>query len=183
MGPLPKTQAHKYILLIGDQLSKNYEAVALPIQEANTVERAFVEQCTVRFSCSVNLQSNQVSNSKDINNILLQENAMNKRTTRTEELLSKYIGQNHHEWTKSLPLAMMAYQSSIHSVTEQSTAYVVLGFLLSLPIDYIYSAPQNAINATPSNYVFTMKWKLQETHQLTRDFTDVEQERQNTYYD
>ena len=34
MGPLPESQGDKYILLIGDQFSKWYEAVALPNQEA-----------------------------------------------------------------------------------------------------------------------------------------------------
>ena len=30
MGPLPESQGNKYILLIGDQFSKLYEALALP---------------------------------------------------------------------------------------------------------------------------------------------------------
>ena len=59
---------------------------------------------------------------------------------------------------------------------------MLLGFLLSLPIDCIYSTPQTAIYATTSDYVFTMKQKLQETHQLMREYVDVEQERQKTYY-
>ena len=33
------------------------------------------------------------------------------------------------------------------------------------------------------DYVFTMKQKLQETHQLIREYMDVEQERQKLYYD
>ena len=37
--------------------------------------------------------------------------------------------------------------------------------------------------ATPSAYVFTMKQKLQEKHQLMRQYVDVKQERQKTYYD
>ena len=77
----------------------------------------------------------------------------------------------------------MACRSSIHSVTRYSPAFVVLGFPLSLPIDCIYSTPQTTIYATPSDYVFTMKQKLQETHQLMREYMDVEQERQKSYYD
>ena len=77
----------------------------------------------------------------------------------------------------------MAYRSSIHSVTRYSPAFVVLGFPLSLPIDCNYSTPQTTIYATPSDYVFTMKQKLQETHQLMREYMDVEQERQKSYYD
>ena len=37
MGSLPECQGNKYILLIGGQFSKWYEAVALPNQEAKTV--------------------------------------------------------------------------------------------------------------------------------------------------
>ena len=62
-------------------------------------------------------------------------------------------------------------------------AFVVLGFRLSLPIDCIYSTPQTTIYATPSDCVFTMKQKLQETHQLMREYMDVEQECQKSYYD
>ena len=61
MGPLPESQGKKYILLIGDQFSKWYEAVALPNQEANTVAKAFVEHWIVRFDCPVNLHSDQGS--------------------------------------------------------------------------------------------------------------------------
>ena len=58
-----------------------------------------------------------------------------------------------------------------------------MGFPLSLPIDCIYSTPQTTIYATPSDYVFPMKQKLQETHQLMREYMDVKQERQKSYYD
>ena len=82
-----------------------------------------------------------------------------------------------------LPLAMMAYRSSIHSVTRYSPEFVVLGFPLSLPIDCIYSTSQTTIYETPSDYVFTMEQKPQETHQLMREYMDVKQERQKSYYD
>ena len=199
MGPFPESQGNKYILLIGDQFSKWYEAVALTNQEAKTVAKAFVEHWIVRFGCPVNLHSDQGSNfmSKLFGSIGSelgiqrtsttsyhpQGNAI-ERTNRTiEECFSKYIGQYQHDWTNFLPLAMMAHRSSIHSVTRYSRAFVVLGFPLSLPIDCIYSTPQTTIYATPSDYVSTMKQRLQETHQLMREYMDVEQERQKSYYD
>ena len=52
-----------------------------------------------------------------------------------------------------------------------------------LPIDCIYSTPQTAINLTPSDYVYSTKQKLHETHQLMPENMDVEQERQNIFYD
>ena len=125
MGPLPESPGNKYILLIGDQFSKWYEAVALPNQEAKTVAKAFVEHWIVRFGCPVSLHSDQGSNfmSKLFCSLCRelgiqwtsttsyhpQGNAMIERTNRTiEECLSKYIGQYQHEWTNFLPLAIMA---------------------------------------------------------------------------
>ena len=95
----------------------------------------------------------------------------------------KYIGQYQHEWTKFLPLPIMAYRSSNHCVTKYSPAYMVLGFSLSLPIDNIHNTRQTAIFATPSDYVFKMKQELQETHQLMGEDIDVKQKRQKNYYD
>ena len=46
----------------------------------------------------------------------------------------------------------------------------------------INSTPENAMYATPIDYVFTMKPKLQETNQLMREIMDVQQESQKTYY-
>ena len=109
MGPLPESQGNKYILLIGDQFSKWYEAVAMPNQKAKTVAKAFVEHWIVGFGCPVNLNSDQGSNfmsklfrslcselgiqRKSTTSYHPQGNAMIERTNRTiEECLSKYIG-------------------------------------------------------------------------------------------
>ena len=91
-----------------------------------------------------------------------------------EESLSKYVGKYSNDWTKFLPLVMMAGRSSINSVTKYSPAYVVLGLPLWLRIDCIYSTPQTAIYATPNSYVFTMTQKLQETRHLMQELMDVE---------
>ena len=49
MGPPPGSQGNKYILLIGDQFSKWYEAIALTNQEAKTLSRALVEHWIVNL--------------------------------------------------------------------------------------------------------------------------------------
>ena len=51
MGPLPESSGNKYILLIGDQFSKLYEAIPMSNQEASTVARAFVNVWVSRFVC------------------------------------------------------------------------------------------------------------------------------------
>ena len=52
-----------------------------------------------------------------------------------------------------------------------------MGFPVSPAIDSIYTIPQIAIYATPSDKVFTLKHKLQETHLLIQEYMDVEKER------
>ena len=42
-GPLPESDGFKYILLIGDQFSKWYEAILMQNQEAKTVAKSFVD--------------------------------------------------------------------------------------------------------------------------------------------
>ena len=92
---------------------------------------------------------------------------MIERTNQTkEDRPSKYIDQHQHGWTKFVPLAVMAYRSSIRSLTKYSPAIVVLGYPLSLPIDSINRALQTAIHVTTRDYVFTIIQKLQATHQL-----------------
>ena len=106
MGPFPESHGNKYILLIGDQFSKWYEAINLPNLEAKTVSGTFVEHWIVKFGCPVNLHSDQGSNfmSKIVRSLCSelriqrssttsnhpQGNAMIERTNRTiEECLSK----------------------------------------------------------------------------------------------
>ena len=78
----------------------------------------------------------------------------------------------------------MVYRSSIKSVTKNSSpAFVVRGFPLLLPLDFIYSTPQIAVYSTQSDYVSTRKQNVQGTHQLMQEFMNVEQKSQKTYYD
>ena len=126
MGPLPESSGNKYILLIGDQFTKWYEAIPISNQEASTVAKAFVNIWVSRFGCPANLQNDKGSNfistlfknmckELGINRTSLtayhpQENAMIERINRTiEESLAKYVGEHHNTWSDYLPLVMMAY--------------------------------------------------------------------------
>ena len=62
MGPLPESSGNKYILLIGDQFTKWYEAIPMSNQEASMVARACVDVRNSRFGCLANLHSDKGSN-------------------------------------------------------------------------------------------------------------------------
>ena len=62
MGPLPESQGFRYILLIGDNVSKWYEAIPHQNQEATTVAKALINNWISRFGCPANLHSGKGSN-------------------------------------------------------------------------------------------------------------------------
>ena len=109
---------------------------------------------------------------------------MIERTNRTtEENLAKHVGEHHHTWSDYFPLVMMAYRSSIHSVTKYSPFYLLFGRSCALSIDCMYQPIQTKVYPTLSDYVGCLKNELQTCHELVRESMDVEQERQKTYYD
>ena len=109
---------------------------------------------------------------------------MIERTNRTiEEILAKYVGEHHNTWSDYLPLVIMAYRSSFHSVTNYSPFYLLFGRSCALPTDCMYQTIQTKIYPTLSDYVGYLKDELQTCHELVRESMDVEQERQKTYYD
>ena len=200
MGPLPASSGNKYNLLIGDQFTKWCEAIPMSNQEASTVAKAFVNVWVSRFGCPATLHSKKGSNF--ISNLFKsmckelginrtsttayhpQGNAMIESTNRTiKESFAKYVGEHHKTWSDYLPLVMMAYRSSIHSVTKYSPFYLLFGRSCALPIDCIYQTIQTKIYQTLSDYVGCLKEDLQMCHELVRESMDVEQERQKTYYD
>ena len=199
-GTLSESSGNKYILLIGDQFTKWYEAIPMSNQEASTVAKAFVNVWVSTFGCPANLHSDKGSNfmSNLFKNMCKElginrtsttsyhphGNAMIERTNRTnEESLAKFVGEHHITWRDYLPLLMVAYRSSIHSLTKYSPFYLLFGQSCELPIDCMYQTIQTKIYPTLSDYFGCLQDELQTCHELVRESMDVEQERQKTYYD
>ena len=200
MGPLSESNGQKYILLIGYQFSKRYEAVAMANEEAKTVAQALVDNWITQFGCPVNLHSDKGTNfmselfTKLFRVLGIERtsttpfhpegNAMIERTNRTiEESLLKDIDDHQSDWTYYLQLVMLAYCSSIHAVTKHSPNYLVMGTTLRLPIDCMYETRHTELFPTPSDFIYNTKRELQKAHHLVRSHMELEQTRQKTYYD
>ena len=63
---------------------------------------------------------------------------MNRTLT---DILSKYVGQNQRSWDDHIPLALLAYRSSVHDSTRLSPAMMTYGRELDLPADLMYGRP------------------------------------------
>ena len=138
-------------------------------RDASTVAKAFVIVWVSRFGCPANLHRDKGSNFtsnlfKSMCKELVtkrtsttayhpQENAMIERTNCTiEESLAKYFVGHYNTWNNYLPLVMMAYRSSIRSVTNYGPFYLVFGISCALPIDCMYQTIQFKIYPTLSDY-------------------------------
>ena len=200
MGPLPDSQGWRYILLFVDQISKWYEAVGLPNQEAKTVAEALVEKWITRFGCPVNLLSDKGTNFMselfwELYRILSIQRtskksfhpkgkAMVERTNRTlEKNISKHVSEHQHDWKNYLQLVMMAYRFWVHAVRKYSPAYVIFGTPLKLPVDCIYGTRHTESYQTPSDLTFNTRRELQKAHHWIRIQMEVEQTRLKTYCD
>ena len=110
-----------------------------------------------------------------------QGNAMIERTNlKIKESLARNVSENHNTWSDYLPLVMMAYRSSLHSVTNYSPFFLLFGRSCALPIDCMYQTKQTKIYPTMSDYVGCLKNELQTCHELVRESMDAEQKRQKT---
>ena len=132
MGPLPESSGNKYILLIGDQFTKWYEAIPMSNQEASTVAKAFVNVWVSRFGCPANLHSDKGSNfMSNLFKNMCEELGINRTSTTAYQHSRKRndrahqshnrrqscnVDEHHNTWSDYLPLVMMAYRSSIQSV-------------------------------------------------------------------
>ena len=101
MGFLPESIRNTYILLIGHQFTKQYEAIPMSNHEASMVAKALVNVWVSRFGCPADLHSDKGSkfmsnasknmckglgiNKTSITAYHPQENALIERTIRTLE--------------------------------------------------------------------------------------------------
>ena len=130
--------------------------------ETTTVGNSFVDCWASRFGCPANLQSDKGTNflSNFFKNTCKElgidrtsttayhplVKTMIERTNPTiEESLAKYVGEHHNTWSKCLQLIMMAYRSSVHTVTKYSPSYLLLGAPCALPNDFMNKTTQSQL--------------------------------------
>lgn len=68
-----------------------------------------------------------------------QSDGMVERLNRTlEDVLSKFVSNHQRDWDQHIPLALMAYRSSVHESTGFSPSMLMFGREIELPIDLLY---------------------------------------------
>ena len=137
----------------------------MPNQEAITVANVLVKEFICRFGVPMEIHSDQGRNLESAvfsemcrllgmktrtTPLHLQSDGMVERFNRTiETQLSMFVDHHHQDWDQHVPLLLMAYRSAVHDTTKCTPARLMLGRDLRLPVDLLYTRPEEENLFTP----------------------------------
>ena len=202
LGPLVESyKSNKYIIVLTDCFTKWASAYAVPRATATEVADAILDW-TAQFGVMKILHSDQ---GRQMESAIVKEvcqrfgihktrttsyypasDGQVERMNRTLiDMLSKYVGQNQRSWDEHIPLALLAYRSSVHESTALSPAMMTYGRELDLPADLIYGSPDVSSSQAcePPAYVAKLCDRMEKIHKLARDKLIESNERHKRAYD
>ena len=203
-GPFPKSEnGYLYILVVADYFTKFTEIYPLRNCDAETVAETIFKGWIKRYGCPRAIHSDQ---GMQFESRLFQEMCrllqMNKtRTTpyhpqsdglverqnRTiKTALSKYISVHQTDWDKYVDGIVLAYNSTPHETTNISPYRMVFGMEVSIPLDIMterLDIDDDAQYTNESEYVRKLEDELVLIHEIAREVTGRQSERQKQYYD
>ncbi len=199
LGPLPETEnGNKYLLITMDYFTKWPEAYPLPNQEASTVADVLVKEFICRFGVPLEIHSDQGRNFEsklfaEICRLLgmkktrttplhPQSDGMVERFNRTLlAQLSKFVDHNQRDWDRHVPMLLMAYRSAEHDSTKCSPARLMIGRDLRLPIDLLYSRPEEEQHT--SQYAEALQERMERVNAFARAHLRMSSNKMKRYYD
>ena len=200
VGPLPSTENGKrYLLTVLDHLTRFCEAIPLRTQTAKEVGRTFVDQIVCRYGSPKCLISDrggnftshlfrQICAELKIRRVLTtayhpQSNGALERTHLTiKNTLTAFVHQNQHQWEEYIPKVMFSYNSSPHSATGFSPAYLLFGRELELPLDSLASQDNFQEGKSPSTWPESFQ-KMRNIFQWVNQRLAYQAEKRKQYYD
>jgi hypothetical protein len=189
------------VLVISDYFTKWTEAFALPNHQAMTVADVLVTEIFLRFGVPMVLHTDQGPEfrsdlMKGISELLeirmsktapyhAQSDGQVERFNRTLiAMLSKLCEERKENWDDHLPYVMCAYRSTIQESTRSSPNRMMLGREITLPVDLMYSRPEDDIPPQcPVEYVEWVREAMAENFERSRTHLAKAAERQKRHYD
>jgi hypothetical protein len=187
LGPLKKTsRGNIVVLVVADLFTKWIEAYPLPNQEAETVARTLVGEFMSRYGVPRILHSDQGRNfesklTAEICKLLgiektrtcpyrPQANGFVERANRTIlDMLAKMIRPDQDDWDLMLPLAMMAYRSSVQETIQETPNMMMLGREVTLPIDLMMGTKPPEGDELKIDYAQKLREDIQIAHDAARE--------------
>lgn len=198
VGPLPITYGgNRYILTIIDDLSRFFDAYAIPNAEANTVAKIFCEEFICRYRIPKVVVSDQGSNfmsqvfkkcCKFLNIKKLETTAYHPQANgileRSHGPLKAYLRSfSQHDqlnWDNFIRSAVFVHNNTQHSGSKITPNDCLFGFTAQIPTN-IKKQPTPVYNT--EDYFYELSNKLRTARQIARENLSKSKEKSKHYYD
>ena len=198
VGKLPTSyKNNSYILTKQDDLTKFLLAIPLEDHKANTIARAFVENCICLHGIPTNILTDngpefvgeiftKVCKILKSNKLMSspyhpQTNGGLERTHRViKEMLRHSVDQNSQNWCEHIPFVTFSFNSAVHESTNFQPYELLYGNPLEIP-----SSLQKKTEPYYSydNYAYEMKHKMQTAYNLAKELIIKNKNSTKEYYD
>ena len=158
VGPLQETnRGNRYILTFEDSFTRWVEAIPIPNKESQTVSRALFQEVLSRYGMVEQIHSDM---GREFCARIWQElmemmkikwtttppyNPRSNRVERFHRTMEAMLRANRDDdrkdWDEKLPTVMLAYRTTVHSVTQQTPYAALYGRQAILPVDMIFGLP------------------------------------------
>ena len=193
------TQGNKHVLVISDHFSKFTEAYALKDQTAESVAKILVNEWFVKKGPPEELHSDQGANfeSKLVHEICKLYDIEKTRTSpyhpqgdgqveRFNRSLHKIINglqDKSKEWDELLPLAISAYNSTIHETTKFTPNFLWHGRELRNTVGNLVPETPEEQKENYGSYAAKLKAKIQIAYDVVREHLHQGAIQSKRYYD
>ena len=203
MGPFRESQrGNKYIILAIDHLTKFAEGAATVSFDALTTAQFLFDTIVCRHGMFEKLLSDQGVN---FESHLLKQlcillgtdklhtstyhaagNGITERLNKTiKPALAKLVNDDHDDWDAFLPMALSAYNNSLHSTTQLSP-YEALYHRPSVQVSDVLLANQLPFGTAPhtiSDFILDVRRKAEQINETLLKNTQLAQTKQKQQYD
>ena len=202
LGPLQVSRrGNRYILMIVDQFTKWVECIPLPVQSAEMIAKAVVDQVLSRFGCPIEIHTDQ---GRNFDSVLFKQlcdlleinktrttpyrpcsNGQVERFNRTLlQTLRCYVRDKPDTWDEHLSQLAGSLRSTVNRQTGFTPNQMMLGREVVHPIELMLGTSEMNLTPTqPAPYVQELRETLEKTHNLARSSLQSAQVRQKRDYD
>jgi len=181
-------------------LSRYLAATPIRDKSAVSVAKVLVRDVITKFGC---FRSLQTDNGKEYQNEILQHMCQllhidqlritsyrPSRNGRCEiinktlhSLLGKVVAENQRDWWTSLPMCVLAYNTSRYESTGMSPYFLMYSRHAIVPLDLLLDRPEDESNLSYNEYADLVVEEMREAFQLVQSHQHAQIERMKRNYD
>ena len=112
-----------------------------------------------------------------------QSNAFIEWMNRTlQNMLAKCVNDEQNNWSTQISYVMTAYRTSKYGSTGNIPHFLAYGQEICLPVDFMYTSPDNCLPSSINEFVSALKLAFQKAYDSACSTLNQIQKRRNTQF-